>query len=156
MSVVQKKGPGLRFILFLAALAVIAAAGWMLWPLPQTQAAWQRVAGIGSAELPGWVRSVEMPSWIRNAELPGWLSRRSEDRPAAQQASQQHARPHHKGAITNEDGAIPVIAVAARAGDIPIDLNALGTVTALATVTVKSQLGGYLTQVAFPEGQMVK
>jgi len=48
------------------------------------------------------------------------------------------------------------MAVQAQAGDISLSLDALGTVTPLATVTVRPQLSGYLTQVAFTEGQMVK
>lgn len=40
--------------------------------------------------------------------------------------------------------------------DIPVVLSGLGTVTPLATVTVKSQISGYLTRVVFTEGQMVK
>lgn len=39
---------------------------------------------------------------------------------------------------------------------MPIVLSALGTVTPLANVTVKSQLSGYLQSVAFQEGQIVK
>jgi multidrug efflux system membrane fusion protein len=54
------------------------------------------------------------------------------------------------------NGVIPVMAVAARSGEISVSLNALGTVTPLATVTVRPQLSGYLTQVAFTEGQLVK
>ncbi|MFC4277107.1 MdtA/MuxA family multidrug efflux RND transporter periplasmic adaptor subunit [Achromobacter aloeverae] len=45
---------------------------------------------------------------------------------------------------------------AATQGDIPITLSALGTVTSLATVTVKSQISGYLTALPFQEGQVVK
>ncbi|SJZ93378.1 membrane fusion protein, multidrug efflux system [Enhydrobacter aerosaccus] len=41
-------------------------------------------------------------------------------------------------------------------GDIPLVTRALGTVTPLATVTVKTQITGQLMQVAFTEGQAVK
>ena len=51
---------------------------------------------------------------------------------------------------------IPVGLAAATKGDIPIVIKALGTVTPLATVTVKAQITGQLTQVAFTEGQSVK
>lgn len=50
----------------------------------------------------------------------------------------------------------PVHVAAARAGDMPIVLTALGTVTPLATVTVKTQLSGTLQSVNFKEGQLVK
>ena len=41
---------------------------------------------------------------------------------------------------------MPVVAASAAVGDIDITLNALGTVTSLATVTIKSQISGYLDQ----------
>jgi multidrug efflux system membrane fusion protein len=41
-------------------------------------------------------------------------------------------------------------------GDIGISLNALGTVTSLATVTVRTQISGYLVSVVFKEGDEVK
>jgi multidrug efflux system membrane fusion protein len=51
--------------------------------------------------------------------------------------------------------AVTVVATAARTGDIPVELTALGTVTAFQTVTVKSRLDGQLTRVLFHEGQFV-
>lgn len=41
-------------------------------------------------------------------------------------------------------------------GDIRVVVNALGTVTPIATVTVQTQINGQLTDVGFTEGQMVK
>jgi len=50
---------------------------------------------------------------------------------------------------------VPVGVSPVEKGDMPVTLSQLGTVTPLATVTVKTQLSGYLVQVAFQEGQMV-
>jgi len=41
-------------------------------------------------------------------------------------------------------------------GDIDVILNALGTITPLQNVTVRTQINGQLQQIAFTEGQMVK
>ena len=53
------------------------------------------------------------------------------------------------------NGYTPVDAVTAQLGDMPVYLDALGTVTPTATVTVRSQISGVLQSVAFTEGQMV-
>src|SRR5215472_5350489 len=53
-------------------------------------------------------------------------------------------------------GPVPVALATVQKGDMPVTLTGLGTVTPLATVTVKTQINGYLTEVAFREGQMVK
>jgi multidrug efflux system membrane fusion protein len=50
----------------------------------------------------------------------------------------------------------PVAAAAARTADVPIVQTALGTATALRTVTVKPRVDGQLQSVNFTEGQMVK
>jgi multidrug efflux system membrane fusion protein len=39
---------------------------------------------------------------------------------------------------------------------VPVVVNALGTVTPIATVTVQSQISGYMTNVNFTEGQLVQ
>ncbi|HVC51793.1 MAG TPA: MdtA/MuxA family multidrug efflux RND transporter periplasmic adaptor subunit [Stellaceae bacterium] len=51
---------------------------------------------------------------------------------------------------------IPVGTATVTKGDMPVTLSALGTVTPLATVTVKTQINGQLIGVGFTEGQMVK
>jgi multidrug efflux system membrane fusion protein len=51
---------------------------------------------------------------------------------------------------------VPVGVAAAVKGEIPVVLRALGTVTPLATVNVKTQITGQLTEVHFKEGQFVK
>ena len=53
-------------------------------------------------------------------------------------------------------GPTPVAVATVQKGDMPVTLTGLGTVTPLATVTVKTQINGYLTEVAFQEGRMVK
>jgi multidrug efflux system membrane fusion protein len=49
-----------------------------------------------------------------------------------------------------------VVAETVGKGDIGINLNGLGTVTSLATVTIRSQISGYLTRIVFKEGDEVK
>jgi len=54
------------------------------------------------------------------------------------------------------NGAQPVGVATAKDAPINVTLNALGTVTPLATATVPSAFGGMLTKIYFTEGQMVK
>ncbi|MGE5360748.1 MAG: MdtA/MuxA family multidrug efflux RND transporter periplasmic adaptor subunit [Bacteroidales bacterium] len=50
---------------------------------------------------------------------------------------------------------VPVTAVVARQGDMPVYLNGLGSVISLDTVTVHSRVDGQLMSVNFKEGQLV-
>jgi multidrug efflux system membrane fusion protein len=68
-------------------------------------------------------------------------SRRDRDQPPAALAPPQ---------------AIPVIATTVQQHDVPIVLTGLGTVTALNTATIQSQVTGMLISVDFKEGQFVK
>src|SRR5271154_6602066 len=67
----------------------------------------------------------------------------------------QAAQPARGGRFTTT-GPMPVAVTPAAKGDMPIIFTGLGTVTPLATVTVKTQINGQLTQIAFQEGQLVK
>jgi len=52
--------------------------------------------------------------------------------------------------------AVPVAAAAAKRGDLNRYLNAIGSVTAFNTVTLKTRVDGQIMNVAFKEGQTVK
>jgi multidrug efflux system membrane fusion protein len=49
-----------------------------------------------------------------------------------------------------------VVTAPVSTGDLPVTLTALGTVTPLAMVTLKTQINGRLVSVGFQEGQLVK
>lgn len=66
---------------------------------------------------------------------------------AAQQQTLRHGRIAPPTSIAED---------AVRKGDIGVTLNALGTVTSLATVTIRSQISGYLMKIDFKEGAEVK
>jgi multidrug efflux system membrane fusion protein len=68
----------------------------------------------------------------------------------------QQQQPAQFGRHAFTNSVMPVGIALAETGDIPITFEGLGTVTPLATVTVKTQINGQLTQIAFKEGQLVK
>lgn len=51
---------------------------------------------------------------------------------------------------------VPVGVATVESGDMPLTLDAIGTVTPLATVTVRTRIDGYLTRIGFREGQDVR
>ncbi|MBB1519875.1 MdtA/MuxA family multidrug efflux RND transporter periplasmic adaptor subunit [Aquipseudomonas guryensis] len=55
-----------------------------------------------------------------------------------------------------DSGPVPVRVTEVSQGDFNIELKALGTVTALNTVSVRSRVDGELVKVLFEEGQLVK
>ncbi|RQZ38586.1 multidrug transporter subunit MdtA [Burkholderia sp. Bp9090] len=88
-----------------------------------------------------------------------WNRTQADAQAAASAASGASAGGGHRGrggpaAMANVPQ--PVSVATATQGEMPIVLSALGTVTPLASVTVKTQLSGYLQSVAFQEGQIVR
>ncbi|MCX7195124.1 MAG: MdtA/MuxA family multidrug efflux RND transporter periplasmic adaptor subunit [Proteobacteria bacterium] len=69
---------------------------------------------------------------------------------------EQQTLPAGRGGKDGASRPVPVTVAIAQTGDIDIVLNALGTVTARNTVTVKPRVDGQLVRVAFREGQIVK
>ncbi len=63
----------------------------------------------------------------------------------------QPSRGRFQGSAAQSVGAATAVL-----NNVPIIVNALGTVTPIATVTIQSQITGYLTKVPFKEGQMVQ
>jgi multidrug efflux system membrane fusion protein len=70
--------------------------------------------------------------------------------PQAATAAAPGARP------ARDYSAVPVVAVQAAKGNIGVYFTGLGAVTPIHTVAVKSQIPGYLMQVLYKEGQIVK
>jgi membrane fusion protein, multidrug efflux system len=66
---------------------------------------------------------------------------------------QQSAPPAQNG---RNAAPMSIVPEAVTKGDINVNINALGTVTSLATVTIRSQISGYLQKVVFTEGDEVK
>src|SRR5436305_13267853 len=60
------------------------------------------------------------------------------------------------GAAGRGEPPISVLAAAAKVADVPVYIEAIGTVRALNTVTVNAQVDGQITEINFKEGQDVK
>ena len=67
--------------------------------------------------------------------------------------------PQFGGSASRAGGGGPsvsVLAAAAKVADVPIYIEAIGTVRALNTVTVNAQVDGQITEISFKEGQDVR
>jgi multidrug efflux system membrane fusion protein len=119
-----------------------------LEPPPRKRAAYYVVVAVMVAlmALGAW--------WIwGRGETPGAGAAAAKDGKAAARAPGRGGGRFGGG---DPNRAQPVQAVAARVGDIDIVQTALGTATALRTVTVKPRVDGQLQAILFTEGDLVK
>jgi multidrug efflux system membrane fusion protein len=72
-----------------------------------------------------------------------------------QQAAEAPAKAG-KGGFGKGGGNVPVVAVPATTADVGVQLDGLGSVTPIATVTVRSRVDGQLMKLSFKEGQVVR
>jgi membrane fusion protein, multidrug efflux system len=93
----------------------------------------------------GWV--VALALIVAMAGLAVWLYRLP-----AGGGDQQHLG-RFRG---SEAGPQPVAVAPVARSNLPVVLEALGTVTSISTVTVRPQVSGQMTRIGFTEGQMVK
>ncbi|MHB1206929.1 MAG: efflux RND transporter periplasmic adaptor subunit [Rhodospirillaceae bacterium] len=132
-----RQSPKWRWMLpwTLAAIGVAVTIAWIFQPSPQPQfGVRQRGAGVragGPGGGPGGFRG-------GGGGRPGMVADATKARRAP-----------------GEDQGTAVGAAVASIGDIDLILNALGTVTPAAVVTVRPQIGGQLQQIGFKEGQVV-
>ena len=61
-----------------------------------------------------------------------------------------------RGVRGANDGPLPVLAVRAERTDVPVELDGIGTVQALNTVTIRPQVDGRLISLHFKDGDTVK
>ena len=65
------------------------------------------------------------------------------------------AAPSAPGKVRGAGLGLPVVAAHASRGEVKVTYDALGAVTPLATITVKSRVNGQLMRIGFQEGQIV-
>jgi multidrug efflux system membrane fusion protein len=114
-----------------------------------------------TALLEGWLTRFTQIAYAAYERLPRLgqsttPSPRPADTPAPGGKPTRAATQSGKPADTPAARAVPVVATAARQGNMSLYLTGLGSVTASNTVTVRSRVDGQLVKVAYQEGQLVR
>ncbi len=106
-----------------------------------------------SPGLPGKERKHRWWVWLLVLAVLGYGTYRVRKGMVASQAANATA----PGSVPGRNySAVPVVAAQATKGDIGVYFTGLGAVTPVYTVTVQSQIAGYLMQVLYKEGQIVQ
>lgn len=138
----------MRKIIVAAVVVVVALGGWWGWQ------AWQQrqLAALEAAgAVPGSQAGQAGPA---GAGGPGGMARgRTGGRAGGPPGAGGPGGPRRG---FDGDRPLPVLVASAKTADVDVILNALGTVTARSTVTVRSRVDGQLQRLAFDEGQVVK
>ncbi len=124
----------MRKIIIPIVLLLVAVGGWWAWTARQAQG---DPAGVAAS-----------------AGGPGQGGDGRRMRPAGGPGGPGGAARGRSGPA--DERPLPVLVAKARTADVDIVLNALGTVTARSTVTIRSRVDGQLQRIAFEEGQVVQ
>ena len=119
-------------------------------PAPDTRPSEEKGAGRPGAPRP-WLRMI---IFLLLAALAWWGWKQYRASHPAPAPAEQAATARGPGGRTESKAPVGVKTVAPR--DVNMVIDALGTVTPLATVTVVSQVSGVLQSVGFTEGQHIK
>lgn len=121
-----------RWLISLLVLLIIVGLCWWFWP--------------------GSFANKGTDSPAKGAQAGRSAEKGEGHRASASGAKGSPTRPGFGGST----GPVPVRVAPAALGDFPIYYKALGTVTAMNTINVRSQVAGQLVKLYFQEGQMVK
>jgi multidrug efflux system membrane fusion protein len=94
------------------------------------------------------------PQWL-NAYLPAANAART-DAPQPNAGAQPQRQGGGRRGGSFDTGPIPVLATAPKTADVPVNIDGVGTVKALNTVTMTPQVSGQIVDLPFKEGQDVK
>src|SRR5689334_20536679 len=74
----------------------------------------------------------------------------------SQRIGEAQTKAAQKGGFKGGDRSVPVVAATATTADVGVQIEGLGSVTPVATVTVRSRVDGQLMKILFREGQVVR